>query len=494
MGDRYFWAWGLTDFGNATFQGIAHGLSRLWTSGLWPFESSEKNFIKRINSLFTGAKNLTRSNGSLEEAFPNEGSYCVTALVAFDFLVTLDLLSDKISNTQRNNYIEIIRPFIAFLINNDENHAIISNHLATAVAALLRWDLLIGGDKKAANKADILLARILKNQSKEGWFKEYEGLDPGYQTLCIHYLSDVHLIRPDLNLLEKISRSVRFLEFFAHPDGSFGGHYGSRCTRFYYPSGILALADEIPESIGLSTYLQNSISENRVVGLSSMDESNLIPMFNSYAWAASLSQNRNQGIIENGSGLLPFESKQPFRRNFNDAGLLIDRGHKHYSIINYKKGGVTYHFAGNKLAHIDTGVILESPKGKLGSNQIYDKNLNVIFTNNSIQIHNRFAEMPKKKTSPFKFLILRLLCISIFRFSSIRNLAKRLLVKYLITEPRLWPIWNVRVIKLGEDLKIIDQSDFKSGFNKVKLTGPFTPIHMASQGYWQVQDEFQDAS
>jgi len=102
--------------------------------------------------------------------------------------------------------------------------------------------------------------------------------------------------------------------------------------------------------------------------------------------------------------------------------------------------------------------------------------------------------MPKKKTSPFKFLILRLLCISIFRFSSIRNLAKRLLVKYLITEPRLWPIWNVRVIKLGEDLKIIDQSDFKSGFNKVKLTGPFTPIHMASQGYWQVQDEFQDAS
>jgi len=161
MGDRYFWAWGLTDFGNATFQGIAHGLSRLWTSGLWPFESSEKNFIKRINSLFTGAKNLTRSNGSLEEAFPNEGSYCVTALVAFDFLVTLDLLSDKISNTQRNNYIEIIRPFIAFLINNDENHAIISNHLATAVAALLRWDLLIGGDKKAANKADILLARIL---------------------------------------------------------------------------------------------------------------------------------------------------------------------------------------------------------------------------------------------------------------------------------------------------------------------------------------------
>ena len=96
IGDRYFWAsnQGLTDFGNATFQGCAHGLSRLWVSGLWPYDSSEDSFVKRIKSIFAGTKSLTRKDGSLEEAFPNEGSYCVTALVAFDLLVSINLLSE----------------------------------------------------------------------------------------------------------------------------------------------------------------------------------------------------------------------------------------------------------------------------------------------------------------------------------------------------------------------------------------------------------------
>ena len=108
-----------------------------------PFFSFACDSIKKIHSFFGGAKFLTRKNGSLEEAFPNEGSYCVTALVAFDFLVTIDLLSDRITDSKRDEFIEIIRPFINFLIKSDESHAIISNHLATAVAALVRWDNLI---------------------------------------------------------------------------------------------------------------------------------------------------------------------------------------------------------------------------------------------------------------------------------------------------------------------------------------------------------------
>ena len=64
--------------------------------------------------------------------------------------------------------------------------------MATAVAALSRWDILVG-DPKALKKAEHLLDRILNNQSQEGWFMEYEGADPGYQTLCLHYLVDVHL-------------------------------------------------------------------------------------------------------------------------------------------------------------------------------------------------------------------------------------------------------------------------------------------------------------
>ena len=218
MGDRLYWAWGLTDFGNATFQGAAHGMARLWRAGLWPYATPSTIFLRRIDSLFVGARRLTRDDGSLEEAFPREGSFCVTALVAFDLLCALDLLGAELDAGTRARWQSIVAPMIGYLHEADETHAFISNHLATAAAALLRWHAL-SGDVASEARARRLIDRILEQQSDEGWFKEYEGADPGYQSLCTVYLADVHLLRPDWGLHEPLRRSIRFICHFAHPDG-----------------------------------------------------------------------------------------------------------------------------------------------------------------------------------------------------------------------------------------------------------------------------------
>ena len=97
LGDRFYWAWGIKDFANGTFQGIAHGLSRLWVNNLWPYETSKVVFFNRIDSIFEGTRMITKKDGSMEEAFPNEGSYCVTALVAYDLLCTIELLNTKVN-------------------------------------------------------------------------------------------------------------------------------------------------------------------------------------------------------------------------------------------------------------------------------------------------------------------------------------------------------------------------------------------------------------
>ena len=210
LADRYYWAWGLIDFGNGTFQGMAHGLSRLWVNKLWPYNTSKTDFIKRIDSIFIGTKSIIRKNGSLEEAFPNEGSYCVTALITFDLLCTMDLLSKEIHIKIYQKWQRIIQPMIEYLLKADEKHALISNHLATAVAALSRWYILTG-DKNAEHKARILLDRIIKHQSDDGWFEEYGGPDPGYQTLCLYYLADVHKSQPEWGLLKPLKKSMKFL-------------------------------------------------------------------------------------------------------------------------------------------------------------------------------------------------------------------------------------------------------------------------------------------
>jgi len=55
----------------------------------------------------------------------------------------------------------------------------------------------------------------------------------------------------------------------------------------------------------------------------------------------------------------------------------------------------------------------------------------------------------------------------------------------------VWPITNRRQIVFGQDLKIQDFQDLPRGYRVISNPGPFVPIHMASQGYWQMQDEQQ---
>lgn len=485
MGDRYHWAWGLIDFGNGTFQGAVHGMARLWSAGLWPYPTTAPLFLGRIDALFEAARRLTRKDGSLEEAFPHEGSYCVTALVAFDLLCAIDLLNTDANDSRQQRWRTIVAPMIAYLISADETHALISNHLSTAVAALLRWHQLTG-DKEAERKARAQLDKILQHQSDEGWFKEYEGADPGYQSLCTYYLADVHQLRPDWGLSEPLLRSVQFLWHFAHPDGSFAGLYGSRSTRFYYPAGVVALAKEIAEAEALSAFMANSIAHQRVVTLSAIDEPNLIPMFNAYAWAAVMV---NRATTVSSAATLPCNDTQPLRQHFPQAGLWVDRGPAHYTLINTHKGGVVYHFRQGHPPMIDAGVVVCDVKGRYGSSQALDQRNRVQQQGDQLEIFATITAMPKQMPSPFQFMVLRGLCLTVFRFAPLREWIKQQLVRILITRRQHWPVHNHRTITLGEALKIEDQTNLRTGYKVIYKAGSFVPIHMASQGYWQIQDE-----
>lgn len=485
MGDRYRWAWGLIDFGNGTFQGAAHGLARLWRAGLWPYATGRDQFLQRIDALFLGAARLTRADGSLEEAFPNEGSFCVTALVAFDLLCAIDLLGDEAPEEMRQRWQTVVRSLIGYLCTADETHALISNHLATAVAALARWNALTG-EVVSEVRARELLVRILRHQSDEGWLREYEGADPGYQSLCTYYLADVHRLRPDWALAEPLARSARFLWHFAHPDGSFGGLYGSRCTRFYYPAGIEALASEVPEAAALARYMAASIASDRVVTLAAIDEPNLVPMFNAYCWAAV---SWNETDATRAVPALPAQSGEVFRRSFPQAGLWIDAGPEHYTIVNTHKGGVVAHFLRGKVAFIDAGVVVSDASGRLGSSQAFSEENQATLEGDLLSVEATISPMPKQLPTPFQFLLLRLLCLTLFRLRPLREWVKRLLVRLLITRRQRWPVRNVRQIRLGPVLTVSDKLITATGYRAVPDPGPFVAIHMASQGYWQRQDE-----
>ena len=92
----------------------------------------------------------------------------------------------------------------------------LTNHHALAALALWRTAALVGRSDLAAAAVD--RARdVVASQHAEGWYPEYDGADPGYQSLCTGHLADVHRRRPDWGLAEPLARSVRFAWHFAHP-------------------------------------------------------------------------------------------------------------------------------------------------------------------------------------------------------------------------------------------------------------------------------------
>jgi hypothetical protein len=279
---------------------------------------------------------------------------------------------------------------------------------------------------------------------------------------------------------------MHFLWHFAHPDGSFGGLYGSRSTRFYYPAGIEALAPEVPEAAALAHQMARSIADCRVVTLAAMDEPNLVPMFNAYCWAAVLwaSQPRPDSFPK-----LPSLRGENLRLSFPEAGLWIDAGYDHYTIVNTHKGGVVAHFRGGGVALLDAGIVVRNPAGQLGSSQAFARENPVRLEGDTLTVEVQVSQMPKELPTPIQFIALRLLCATLFRLRPAREWVKQQLVRLLITRRKPWPVHNVRRISFGANLSVQDTLEACEGYVRVDALGDFVAIHMASQGYWQIQDE-----
>lgn len=471
MGDRYRWAWKGTDFANGTFQGAVHGLALLTANNVLPDRISDASIVARINAAIEGIRAITRPNGSLDEILPYESSYCVTALVVFDALCAIDALGARLSEQQRKQHFATLVPLVRFLERSKESHGIITNHLAVAVAALARWQTLTGEHTQDAR--DTIMKVILTHRSEEGWFKEYDGADPGYQTLALDYLVDLYM--PELNL----AKTCEFLSYCMHPDGSFGGLYGSRNTRFLYPAGIETLAQTSPHAAALAQFARKAHTEKTAVGLAAMDDSNLIPMFNSFCRAAILAKQPHT---------TPHVVEAQFQKHFEQAGLIVTKNAQSYSVVNWHKGVVS-HFGAQTV--MDGGALAKDGKGRYFTSQTAGNAAKLIACNASQII----IELPLQRyhvshPTALQMVVLRLLCVSVMRIPALNAIVKKLLVWLLISRKAKSSSIVRRTITLQPEFTIKDEwMNNSANLLLQKAPSAFQAVHMASQGYWQLGDD-----
>jgi hypothetical protein len=177
------------------------------------------------------------------------------------------------------------------------------------------------------------------------------------------------------------------------------------------------------------------------------------------------------------------------RLSFPLAGLWIDAGPDHYTIVNTHKGGVVAHFRGGRAVLLDAGIVVRDPAGRLGSSQAFTLENRVQLDGDMLTVEAIVSPMPRRLPTPIQFIVLRLLCTTLFRLRPVREWVKQLLVRLLITRRRQWPVRNTRRIRLGAELSVQDALTTSGSYVRVEAPGEFVAIHMASQGYWQLQDE-----
>ena len=484
--DREYWAWATKDFANIDLQRSVYAISLLWKNN---FAGNKYYKNEKVLEWITAGLNFwcacQHKDGSFDHLYVNEHSYAATSFTLYEIGETYVLLEKTFNEEFREKMKMHIRRAADFLVRFDELHGFISNHRACTSCALYVSYKIIG-DKKYVKKADEYIGSIMQKQSEDGWFNEYGGADPGYQTLDTFYLSCYHKLSGEKKILQMLEKSLKFLAYFVHPNGTIGGEYGSRNTELNYPSGFEYLSEKIPEAKSISDKIREGI-EDGSLHLADLDIRNFVPFLTSYTLAFF----EHKDNLKN-SPRLPYEYGD-FEKYFPESQIFIKKNRNYYAIIGISKGGVikVYDLKSRSLFYTNCGYVGMLKNNSVLSSQMLNYSKNVKTGRHEIEFDAGFFMVPNRVMTPAKFFAFRAFNLTLGRFYRINNLVRdRIIVRSFIMPRKKTGLKMKRKISFSErgiEIKdTINNPGFR--FRNFREEGKFTTVFMASSKYYQEQD------
>ena len=484
--DRTYWAWKFVDFPGARFQESACVLSFLYATAEEgsPYYHNPNllTWIARGLDFWAG---IQYPDGSFDEAYPYERSLAATAFTAFYVSEALALLEDHLPAASRARCTEALRKAGDWLIANDETHGFLSNHLAAAAAALYHIYRLTD-DGRYEQRSRYFLDKILRHQSEEGWYEEYGGADPGYQTHGSFYLARYWQLSRSAGLFASLEASMRFLSHCIHPDGSLGGEYASRNTQTYYPAAFEMLAPHSPIAAWIAHTMRPSVRSAAAAGLRSVDPYNYFPLLNNlvFCYRACAGHDAPTGT--------PAEPDGPAQPDgllwFPLAGIARIRRPPYDAYVGTRKGGVLKVFDRNRRALIfnDCGYIGRLKNGRFFASQFEDPQRKVTVEPDRIVVEGPFVEVPRPVMTPFRFILFRAFNLTAARIPGLARWLKNLLVKALIYKKRYLDLHFRREIQFMPDRIVVRDAlqGRQHDIDRLHWEPVFTTIHMGSSRYF----------
>jgi len=472
--DRNYWHYNISDFPCARYQEATLTLALLYVLNYEknPYYNSE-DILGFINGGVDFWRKIQRGNGSFDEWYPYEGSFVATAFSTYAISEVLLLLKDKIENFEEA--LRSVKKAVDFLSANVDYTA--CNQEAGAILTIYNYYLLSNEDryKELAYKR---LVSFYKLQKEEGWFPEYGGPDVGYLSLTIDYLAKLYEKSNWDIIREMMDKAIGFLYYFSHPDGSFGGEYGSRNTKYIIPSGIEFATSWNKKAGYIAFNLRKALSEKSTIGPYNLDDRYLAYIGYTYL-QASLYYKED----------LEIEGRERYiDKYFNQSGIWVFSNDNFYLVSNFKKGGVLKANFKNGYLLKDSGVVVKI-RNKVYASSWLNPEEEVISEDRGYKVFRELKLLTFPKMSIIKNIFLRIFQSLFGRFNFVNKITKKLLRDILISKQKSSGVKFFRVIRVFDDkLEIEDVIISSEKISKVfcGMENPY--IFIPSSRYFEIGD------
>lgn len=442
--DRNFWHYKIIDFPSGMAQEFVWPLALAYHTDIPDNPYYQQRAIRQwVEAGILYAARSAHPDGSCDDYFPYERA---AGAAAFSLLACIE----SYKALELSSY-EALRFFEAradWLAKSNESGRL-ANHQALIVLCLELLGRLLQTSKWESSKIQ-RLEKLLSWQSAEGWFWEYSGCDPGYHTLTISCLAQIYQLCPDEKLKTSLEKAVTLAVQLIHPDGSYGGEWGSRNTYNFFPHGFELVGSWLPLALsindrfikGLDNQLNSCYEDDHIIGHHTW---NYLLAWRDYV---SNRPETNQMDSMRGERVWLPEARLLIERSLNHSGGTATGMTELYLAVN--KGGAFKLFRDGKLVASDTGFSVQAiVNGKIKNAvahliDTYDCQLN----DGEIIIQGSLGWAKQVQMTPLKLVMLRLVMLSLGRFFP--NLIRKLLQGMLITGKQPAPFKFIRRLRLME--------------------------------------------
>lgn len=469
--DRNYWQYRMLDFPSGMSQEFVYPLALVHELPIPgnPYRGSGAIREWAVAGIHFAARSA-HPDGSCDDYFPYERAM---GAAAFSLLACVE--AARLLEIRDDVTLAFLRRRADWLASHDEAGRL-ANHHALAVLGLTLTGRLLDTTRWHA-AATRRLHTLLEWQHDEGWFPEYDGCDPGYHTLTIGCLAALRDSGADLPPVdEAIRRAVALAAELIHPDGSYGGEYGSRNTYNYFPHGFELAGALSPEALGTNDRFVQGLAAG--VG-ACYDDDHLV---GHHTWSYLLAW---RDWTDARPGPAP---RRPGRTVLPGAGLVIERRGDTELYASVRKGGVFKLFRGGVLVESDTGPSLRVRAGGRARTAVthLDGGSEADTTGDAVEIAGTMAWAKESGMTPVRMIVLRVVMLGFGRFFP--NLIRRMLQRMLIVGRRDAPFRFSRRLRWdGSELVVRDEitADDWSGVESAGIGRAQTSVHVVMSRVYQ---------